>query len=177
LHGSNKGITAFAADCFQRCGKTFKQGAIAGYQASSGQRRLQVQVSLGRGDALLYRLKAVPDGQPGVPKQAQQSLNERTHLGPLSFGVQEKKIEIRARRQLAASIAAERDNGGGSWYRRGEVSRALGSRGQLKSTLDHEVKSEAESLSGPAAGSAAAVADADALVLEPEKAAKLTSDL
>ena len=67
-------------------------------------------VGLGMADALVDRTRGMADLEPHVPKGIQDRLGDGFAPGRLLVGKQEQEIDVGARRQHAAAIAAGGDD-------------------------------------------------------------------
>ncbi len=68
-------------------------------------------VRLGLADAFIDGARGVADFEPHVPQAIEQGLGDRLAPGGLFVGQQKQQIDVGARRQQAAAIAAGRDDG------------------------------------------------------------------
>ena len=68
-------------------------------------------VRLGLADAFVDRARGVADFEPHVPQAIEQRFGDRLAPGGLFVGQQKQQIDVGARRQQAAAIAAGRDHG------------------------------------------------------------------
>jgi hypothetical protein len=67
-------------------------------------------VGFGLPDALVDRSRRVPDLQPHVPQAVKDRFRDRFAPGSLLVGKDKQQIDVGARRQQAAAIAAGRDH-------------------------------------------------------------------
>ena len=74
------------------------------------QRRAHGHVGLGLADALVDRARGMADLEPGVPQAIEDGLGDGFAPGRLLVGKQKQQIDVGARRQHAAAIAAGGDD-------------------------------------------------------------------
>ena len=87
-----------------------EQLAVAEQEARLEQRRADGHVRLGLADALVDRARGVADLEPHVPEAIEDRLGDRLAPRGLLVGQQEQQIDVGARRQHAAAVAAGRDD-------------------------------------------------------------------
>ena len=75
-------------------------------------------VRLGLADALVDRARGVADLESHVPQAIEDRLGDRLAPGGLLVGQQEQQIDVGARRQQAAAVAAGRDDRHALGFRR-----------------------------------------------------------
>ena len=95
-----------------------EQRAVAVQEARFEDRGADRHVRLGLADAFVDRARRVPDLQPHVPEAIEDRFRDRLAPGGLLVGKQEQQIDVGARRQQAAAIAAGRDHRHAFGFRR-----------------------------------------------------------
>ena len=89
-------------------------------------------------DAILDAARRVPDLEPRVPQRIEQELDDALAPAGLLVGQEEQEVDIGARRQRAAAIAADRDDGdafGLGWdWRREQLARAKSNSAEMMSS-------------------------------------------
>ena len=88
-----------------------EQLGVAEQIARFEQRGADGHVGLGLADAFVDRTRRVADLQAHVPQAIEQRLGDRLAPGGLLVGQQEQQIDVGARRQQAAAVAAGRHDG------------------------------------------------------------------
>ena len=85
-----------------------EQRAVAEQVARLEQRGADGHVGLGLADALVDRARRVADLEPHVPQAIENALGDRLAPRGLLVGQQEQQIDVGARREQAAAVAAGR---------------------------------------------------------------------
>ena len=87
------------------------QAAVAPQIARFQDRRADGDVQLGQAHAFGKAARGMADLQPQVPQHVENEFDDAFAPGGLLEGAHEQKVDVRARRQLAAAIAAGGDDG------------------------------------------------------------------
>ncbi len=87
-----------------------EQGAVAEDEAAFEQGRPDGHVGLGLFQALIDRPRGVADLLLQVPQQIEHGLDQSLVAGAVLAAQQEQEIDVRAGRQRAAPVAADRDD-------------------------------------------------------------------
>ena len=95
---------------FEARGQFARRGGVAEQMPRFQQRGADGHVGLGLADAFADRARGVADLLPHVPQAIEQGFGDRFTPGGLLVGQHEQQIDVRARRQQAAAIAAGGDH-------------------------------------------------------------------
>ncbi len=87
-----------------------EQRAVSREQPRLEQRRADRHVGARLTDALVDRARRVPDLEAEIPQRIEHRLGDALAPGGLLIGKQKQEIDVGARRQQAAAIAADRDH-------------------------------------------------------------------
>ena len=108
------------------------EAALAGEVARLEHRRADGHVGAGEAHAFVDAARGMADGEAEIPEQIEDELDDALAPGRLLVGKQEEQIDIGARRQRAAAIAADGHHrhvlGGAAAFRSDRCGRSPGRR-------------------------------------------------